>query len=394
MVKRFLCVFLTMSVIFTVLSGCAEKTVTSADFTAEQLDSSVYDVEKYTTPFWEGNIVYNEFVFPMYNANAEVEPFPLMYEASEIVSVRDYSLSKTYVEGKDYTLENGKLVILPGSDIEVSGYSLIHREGVPEVLPDDLIINLNKDGTEFFDVYNRLIKKTIAVTYIHNDTWDCFTPDFDHKVVKNTVSKMKKGENTTIVVTGDSISVGYSASKVEDMPPYADSYVDMVLNALKKHYNNDKIELVNSSVGGSTAKFTDEILREQIVQHNPDLVIIALGVNDAMANRKTENYIADISGRIEYIKQSLPESEIIVLTPFFANPYIYDINYAKDYRAALYELVKQYDGVGICDPLGVNLDLFYKINKNYLSFASDNMVHQNDFGMRIIAQCVVAALSE
>ena len=44
------------------------------------------------------------------------------------------------------------------------------------------------------------------------------------------------GEGASLPSLVTCVSVGYSASKVENMPPYADKYVDMVGNALKKHY--------------------------------------------------------------------------------------------------------------------------------------------------------------
>ena len=65
-----------------------------------------------------------------------------------------------------------------------------------------------------------------------------------------------------------------------------------------------------------------------------------------------------------------------------------------EYRTALYELSEELSYIYICDPLKVKLDLFYGINKNYLSFSSENLIHPNDYGMRIIAQCVIAALTK
>ena len=398
MLKKIVAIISAFSFVLAILSGCSgtetNKVVTSADFTEEQLDSSAYNTEKYTTPFWEGNIVYNEIIFPMYNENAEVPPFDLMYNASEIVSVKDYSLTKTYTEGVDYALENGKLVILPGSEIAVSGYSLIHREGVPDILPDDLLVNLNKDGTEYFDVLNNLFKKTISVTYIHNDTWNYHLPEYNSDSLKKTKTQMENGEETTIVVLGDSVSVGYSASKVVDMAPYADSYVDMVTKQLKNHYNNENINVINSSVGGAKADFTEEQLTDDVINHNPSAVIIALGTNDAMSRKSVEDYISDIRYAIEFISNKLPKCEFIIVTPHLSNPRVFDINYYKDYREGLYGISNEFKNVEICDPLAIESDLIEKTNKNFVCFTIDNLVHKNDYGMRIIAQCVLEALTE
>ena len=377
--------------------SCSKHTstiVTRENFTEEQLDSSIYDVEKYALPFWEGNIVYNELIFPMYNENAEIPPFQLMYEASEIISVRDYSLNKIYIEGEDYYLKDGKLIIIPGGNIEISGYSLIHREGIPEPIPDDLIVNINNDGTEYFDVHNKLIKKTIAVTYIHNDSWKYFTPKCYKESFKKTISNMKNGKETKIVVIGDSVSVGYTSSKSANIPPYADAYVDMICNYLQTYYENDKITIVNSSKGGATAEYAEEKLQQDVLELNPSMVIIALGTNDAMFGRTTEDYISDVKKSIEFIKENLSDCEIIITTPHLSNPRIYNINLYKEYRAALYELAEKYKNTEVCDPLAVEIDLIENADKNFLSFTIDNLVHKNDYGMRIIAQTIVSALTE
>ena len=405
MLKRIIAMISVFVLCLSAFSGCAtqsntdkateeNKVYTSADYTAEQLDSSVYDVDKYASPFWKGNIVYNELIFPMYNENAEIPPFQLMYNVDEIVSVRDYSLNKTYIEGKDYKLEDGKLVILPEGDIEISGYSLIHRTGVPDIMPDDLLATLDGKGTEYLDVHNKLIKKTIAVTYIHNDTWDYFTPQHYKKSFKRTISKMKKGKETTIVVTGDSVSVGYSSSKMVDLSPYADAYVDMTSKYLQNYYNNENIKFINSSVGGATAEIDEEKLLNEVIGYKPSMVIIALGTNDAMAGRTTEEYISDIEGRIEFIKKHLSKCDFIIVTPHLSNSKIFDITYYKEYREALYQLSEKWKNVEICDPLAIEMDLMEKADKDFVSFTIDNLVHKNDYGMRIIAQTIISALAE
>lgn len=384
--------FVLITFIAVLLTACsANKNITSKDFTEEQLDSSKYDVEKYTTPFWKGNIVYNECVFPIYSSNATIEPFSLMYDASEIISVKSFSLDKEYVEGKDYILDNGNLVILPTGDIEVNGYSFIHREGIPDKMPEDLIVNLNKDGTEYFTNMNTLLKKSIVVTYIHNDKIELPIVIGKDKI-KNTLKRLKQEKETTIVVTGDSISVGYGSSKDAEFPPYADGYVKMVEKALNIKYKNAKINMINSAVGGSTAEFTEKELEDKVVKYNPSLVIMAFGANDGMYEDKSENYAENINKRIKYISEKLPDCEILLVTSIIPNSKIFDSkNYINNVEK-LYSIAEDKSNVAICDPQLVQRYLMNERNKDFLCFMSDNLVHPNDYGMRIIAQCVLEAL--
>ena len=59
--------------------------VLHADLTAENEDCPSFDLDKYVAPFWEGNTVYNECVFPITGADGTLSPFELMYPAERIV---------------------------------------------------------------------------------------------------------------------------------------------------------------------------------------------------------------------------------------------------------------------------------------------------------------------
>lgn len=401
-INKKISLFFSVLIIFSTFTACDEnkneqpeidlnKFYTKNDFTEEQLDCSEYDVEKYTVPFWEGNIVYNECVFPIYSPNATIEPFSLMYNATEIVSVKSFDLKKTYVEGKDYILQDGKLVVIPQGDINVSGYTFIHREGIPEEMPDYLFVNSKRDGTEFFSNDTDILRRSIVVTYIHNDSWN-YNIESNSKALKNTIKRLKKKKATTIVVTGDSISLGRGSSKDSEIAPYADGYVDMVGKALKSKYNNDKINIINSSVGGSTSAFTEEQLYEDVIAHKPSLVIIAYGMNDGMFDDKYPDYADNINKRIAYIRKKLPKCEILLVTSFIPNRNIFSEERYKESAESLYKIADNWKNVSVCDPQAIQSYLMNEKDKDFLCFMMDNMAHPNDYGLRIIAQSVLDVL--
>ena len=372
------------------------RPVTIKDFTKEELDSSVYDVEKYTTPFWEGNIVYNEYVFPLMNKDGELEPFQLMYDASEIVAVRNYTLETEYVEGIDYILEDGNLIILPTGSIRFRGYDYIYRD---ERVEDKVINDIYPfypvcDGTGYiyWSEESELCQNALAVTYIHNDKWDYSIPKSQTGKLNNTLSKLENNEELTIVIDGDSISCGSNSSKKYGIPPYADGYVDMVRRKLELQYNNYNINIVNAAVGGTTAIDNLSTIEESIISHDPDLVIIAFGMNDASQGISTESFRETINKKINAITKELPQSEILLVTSLYGNPIVFSSELYEEHAKVLYQLSDEHDNVAISDPQVIMKGLLEK--KSYISIMEDNMVHPNDFGMRIIAQCVIAALSE
>ena len=403
-INKKISLFFSVLIIFCTFTACTpkkdeqpqsepDKFYTKNDFTEEQLDCSEYDVNKYTIPFWESNIVYNECVYPIMNTNDELAPFELMYYIDEIVSVKNCLLDVTYVEGKDYILEDGKLRILPEGDILVKMQEDIHQKSNPfNYSINYMYPHKDGNGFEYWNDYD-IFSRSLFVTYIHNDSWNGpKQPSMAEKLPK-TMQKLNSREKLVIVVTGDSISVGYNSSKIKAKPPFADGYALMSVKALREKYHNN-IMFVNSAIGGSTAKYDDELLDKTVLRYNPSLVIIAYGMNDATNGVSTEEYYKNIDGRISYIKDHLPDCEILLVTSFASNEYVFDTSTAKDNAAALYLLSEKYDGVGICDPYAVQSYLMDEKGKEFLCFMGDNLVHPNDYGMRIIAQCVLSALEE
>lgn len=227
--------------------------VSSADYTAEELDSSRYEVEKYATPFWEGNIVYNECIYPIKNEDGSITPYDLMYQADEIVSVRNYGLGTVYEEGKDYRLtEDGKLEILPTGRIRFIEYDYMHPSSNPEGKPVDVYYPRDDGkGYEYWNEGPEFSNKTICVTYIHNDTWDYSKPENLEKTLPKTMSKLVHREPMTVVIAGDSITWGAKGSGCLNIAPYADAYPEMTIKAFGEKFGCNDITFYNSNTGGA-----------------------------------------------------------------------------------------------------------------------------------------------
>lgn len=391
-----------MSVLFGCVIFPSTAEVTVDDFTSEELDSSVYDIEKYTKPFWEGNIVYNEVVFPIKNAQGEIEPFELMYDASEIVSVKSYTHDVTYTENVDYVLQDGNLVILPTGRISVADYEYIHRPSVPagygssEIYP--YYLRLDGNGYEYWLEDATFSSMSLSVTYVHNDFWTAPIPDSQEKNLPKTFERLKNGEELVIVAVGDSVTTGALSSGKLGIAPYADAYPEMTYKALCKMYSNDKIKFVNSGIGGDWSKYDSNKVESTIIKHSPDLVLINFGMNDSSAYRSTgvpnAEFRSNIQNHIDHIKSKFPDCEVLLISSLYGNRYSFSPKSYEDHAAILRELADINEGVGFTDPQRIQKYLIEETGIDYVSFTADNMVHPCDFGMRITAQCILAALSE
>ena len=87
-----------------------------------------------------------------------------------------------------------------------------------------------------------------------------------------------------MLVFGDSISFGASASELMGFEPKIPTYFDQIKNYLAmRYYNGDtsKITLVNPSVGGKSSPWgVQQATMGSFDKTNYDLVIIAFGMND------------------------------------------------------------------------------------------------------------------
>ena len=378
-----------------VTAKAPEKTVTSADFDPADLRCDGYDLAKYITPFWKGNIVYNEVVMPITDKNGLPLPLTLMYEPTEIVSVKNYTLTETYEYGRDYTLEDGKVIINRRGNIPTVHNAKLH----PSVNPfnkdwDEFYPRADGNGFEYWNEGSEISMMCLAVTYIHNGEWSSDTPDSVAQSLPQTMSRLIHKEKLNIVLIGDSVGTGAKSSAQCGIAPFADAYPEMMRKGLELKFGNPNITLINSSIGGTTSEWTTQGINNTVVSKDPDLVIINYGMNDSSADRvgyTDERFRTNMSTMIEYIKVKCPDAEILLLASLYGNIYTFRAERYDSHATILHDLAEIYDGVGVCDPLAIERPLIEQGLKKFVDFMADNMVHPNDLGMRLIAQTVVDA---
>lgn len=395
--KKILSFFLATAVIFSLLvlpARASDKIITSADYTKQQLDCSSYDVTKYATPFWEGNIVYNECIYPITKPDGSIPAFSLMYKASEIVSVKNYELNITYKEGRDYRLtEDGKLEILPNGYIGVNDYYYVHPTSNPAAYPVDVYYP-RKDGKgyEYWNEGPEFSRDTIAVTYIHNDTWQYSRPESLENQLPKTMSKLVNKQPLNVVIMGDSITWGAKSSSCLHISPQADAYAEMTIKAFGEKFGCRDITYHNSNVGGSCADdFTESQLYDYVVKYSPEFVIICFGMNDASSGRSADTYMRAMEKQVSYIRSRLPECEILLLTSPYGNPYTFSSSLYEAHAKKLHEIAGRWQGVAVADAQTIEKDLLQK--KDFLDLMGDNMVHPNDYGMRLLCQTIISGFS-
>lgn len=119
-----------------------------------------------------------------------------------------------------------------------------------------------------------------------------------------------------IVVLGDSVSHGAVIDNID--------YENVYWNLLKKKLNQFRdyipVNMINASIGGTTAKEALPRLEKQVLRHEPDLIIVCFGLNDV--NGTLEEYLDSL--RTIFTKCISSKSDVIFLTPNMLNTYVAD----------------------------------------------------------------------
>ncbi len=127
--------------------------------------------------------------------------------------------------------------------------------------------------------------------------------------MRMTIKKLKKGSHVTIVALGDSITQNSIHNRGHM------NWVSLLDEAIKETYGNETCCVINSGIGGSNFSSAFQRLERDVLRLNPDLVILALGMNDASKGiAYLPQFKKEVLDMIEKIRR-VCGSEILVRTP-------------------------------------------------------------------------------
>ena len=322
--------------------------------------------EAYMRPLWEKGTTINETVL-LISEHGEAPHGRLLYEPEQILSVRDFCLKETFVEGKDFTVKGRILTAL--------------NPNLPHFL-ETRKTNLGK--TYKYSVFNF---QQVAVTYTHKDKWEGYRTTWLGNNLPETMQCLKQG-HLKVVAFGDSISKGFGQSGEEDVLPGMPAWATLACNEVARK-TGAKIELINTSVGGIDSTWGASTTKNGVTEQKPDLVLLHFGQNDFWY-QKPKAYANNITGMIAAAKHGNPKAEVILFAPMRFDPHMNHGTYwnaVGKYRKAL--LAMRTNGVEIIDMTQTSEELYQK--KDPADFLVDSL-HPNDYLARWYAQSLVAAL--
>ena len=130
-----------------------------------------------------------------------------------------------------------------------------------------------------------------------------------------------------IVIFGDSVSHG----AVNGYMDYENVYWNILKKKLNQFRDYVPVNMINASIGGTTAKASRGRLERQVLIHDPDLVIVCFGLNDV--NGRLEDYLGALENIFGRCKDA--GAEVIFMTPNMLNTRVAEDTPEADYAYAV-----------------------------------------------------------
>jgi len=130
-----------------------------------------------------------------------------------------------------------------------------------------------------------------------------------------------------IVILGDSVSHG----AINGYQDYENVYHNKLRQKLNAFRDYIPVNIINASIGGTCALEGLQRLETQVLNHNPDLVIVCFGLNDV--NGKLEVYLDSLKQIFKKCKGA--GADVIFMTPNMLNTSVAEdtppsiVDYAK-----------------------------------------------------------------
>ncbi|MGZ0654110.1 SGNH/GDSL hydrolase family protein [Coraliomargarita sp. W4R72] len=325
-------------------------------------------LEEMLAPLWESPRVYDESILLASNGD-EAPSASLLFQPKGPLIVRSGALDKTYSEGIDYIVDGQTIRLTPESSIpSLSMEQLYPASGGPGIMA----------GAGGNQVLSRgVIDNQISVSYDRGSEWTGPIPVTSGDQLPLTRAKIEQGEPIKIVLLGDSISFGASASRAK--PPFVPGWGDLFIRGLRQRFDSD-ITFVNRSRGGGSTGWGQKVAPAFVVPEAPDLCIIAFGMNDANGT-STKVYLRNTKAIMDLVREGNPTVEFILVASMVRNEKWRSLQPMDTYLDALKTL--ESDSVVVADVWSMSRHIA-QTKESYER--SDNAAHPNDFIVRVYAQ--------
>ena len=342
------------------------------------------NIDNLLVPFWEGEKVFDETIM-LVSKNGGQAKARLFYKPEKILSVKSTDLKTEYKEGTDWEYRDGEIVMPKGSAVPFMNKEDCHFY---EKNHEDCI-GAKDGGYILYKTTGYFHQRQLVVTYTHNDSIDFKINKLDGKRLQRTRSLLENGKNIKVCFYGDSITAGCDGSGAIGIEPFMPGWPELFCTKLENRFKN-KIELVNTAVGGKRSDWGRECVDERLADYKPDLAVVAFGMNDGTENVSPNEFRENIEAIREKVLEQNKDTEFIFIATTLANPESVFDGCQREYYPELVRCAGDNDAV-------LNMTRLHSLlleRKNFIDMTGNNINHPNDFLIRIYAQALTALFCE
>ncbi len=199
-----------------------------------------------------------------------------------------------------------------------------------------------------------------------------------------------------LVTLGESTTAGGWSSVRERSWPH-------VLAALISDFQDEPVELVNTGIGANVISTrvpcysysgkpaANERVQKHVIDHDPDLLVISYGLNDARGGTPAELFRREMTSVIEQVRAGC-DPLIVLLGPY----YMTDFGLGEHFQEGSHEVFEAYNLVTEQVARATNC-LFSDVYNAYGGapwMVHYDGVHANDLGHRLVAHTIFQTLAQ
>ena len=340
------------------------------------------DIAEIMKPYKKAEKIVDESIMPLYKKGESGDlTIALMDDIKEVISVTTATKDKTFTEGRDYLVKDGKLVIPADSGIRIMPW----EEYNPA---DETPFKCTLGGYLLVCGGNDFHKIQYSVTYIPaSDIFDGrYFPVKSEYLEKS--RKLLNERKFRLAFFGDSITFGCNSSGLDaGAPPYMPIYPQLTAKYLR--LKGFDIDYYNPSIGGESSVWGRRTAAYYFDDFKPDLTVIAFGMNDGTGRLPVHDFIANTSSIISSIRAKNPAAEFILVATTLPNPISTFTGLQPDYEEPLKELAGR-EKCAFLDMTELHRTLLAR--KDFHHMTGNNINHPTDFLARLYAQGLIALL--
>jgi lysophospholipase L1-like esterase len=191
-----------------------------------------------------------------------------------------------------------------------------------------------------------------------------------------TIKKLAEGTPLKIVALGDSLTYGWMVRK---------GYLDFLEEMFMEKYPRCSVTFINRGIPGDTAEGGLYRLRTDVLDEDPDCVIVQFALNDAFTGYPVERFKNNVESIITGIRENT-SSEIVLVTSVYMTS-----DHENSIAGPFYEKLAELAGSSRCSIARVHDYWRERVTAGaeFRRLVQADMVHPTVEGYRLMAEAIM-----